>query len=339
VAEARRDAADGGVGWVFETACAWAFPWYFKLICKYCLENTDHHPPTILSHLLQSDFPTIILDPIRLISVPTLESILPSLVTKPSLRFIINGPVPSLPPDATTSSRPSTVTPQDATRTRLRRQLSPFVSRAMAETLAANAVFVDSASGIQAAEALRDALVADPGSSTGPSTERSRAFREYQERYTESNLAEVKNVLGDVIRKAVAEMTRSETVDTPERAGRALQTRTAEHVVKSTIAHVHSVLATLTESLSEAEDTADSLSKLSATTKHTALARVTQSSDVHESVDIARRSVEDVWRKRLSWWRVVLGGGGVDGAVDELEDVVRLRWAQELAGRVSFHVQ
>ncbi len=171
---------------------------------------------------------------------------------------------------------------------------------------------------MEAANALRDALVSSDGETLN--AERATAFRVYQERYLESNLAELKSVLGRLVKSE----------------GENVRTKSAEQTAKITLSYIVSVLGDLRNEIQTAESSVTALKHLVTSTKSACIERITSSEEMGKSIGDSKRRVEEVWKKRLGWGRVVVGGGGVDGVIDELEEEIRVRWGRELGFKVSF---
>lgn len=277
-------------------------------------------PSRALSTLLESDIILLVLDPIRLLDTPEITAILPDVVGKPNVYFVINGEIESNGLRDVGSSLD-----QEKARRVARRKLEEQLTASRSamgfnqETATEKVVFLSTHKALRAMEALRSTLSSEAASG---STE--HAFAKFREEYAESNLGAVSaGLLGDI--RAVRERAESQ--------GR-LYEATHAWIAESASRYIMRNLADVVDETREIEALCATHAELLTRTRQEVRRNTYTSGEaIKEEMDRARRGVEEVLRKRLVWWKVM--SWRVDMVAEEVGREVEERWAVELTQKVS----
>jgi hypothetical protein len=273
-----------------------------------------------LSHLLRSDVVLLVLDPIRLLETSELRPILPSLLGKRNLYFIINGELDFSGAGLAGSLQDL----RDATEKRLERQLAELEAKtgSLGE-VNHNVLFLSAHKALHSMEALRSTL--DPVTSDKKS--RDLAFETFRKEYLESNLGAVSSsLLGDI---------RALRKDAEERCEGVFE-NSSDWVLRSATNYISRSLADVLD------ESAEIGSLVSAHTELLKLRReeirnetFTSGEAIKEEMERVRRGVDDVLKRRLAWWKVL--SWRVDTVAEEVGREVEERWAVELSQKVGGH--
>ena len=277
-----------------------------------------------LSTLLESDIVLLVLDPVRLLDTPEITAILPDLVGKPYVYFVINGEIESNGLRDVGASVDQEKA-RSVIRKRLEEQLRDVRSAVLGSAGDASTgkiVFLSSHKALRSMDALRSTLGAEATSTLQGSSE--HAFAKFREEYLESNLGAVSaGLLGDI--RAVRERAESH--------GRIYEA-TNEWIAKSASNYVTRNLVDVLDETREIEALCAQHAELLARARQD-LGRDTYTSGeaIKEEMDRAKRGVEEVLRKRLVWWKVM--SWRVDMVAEEVGREVEERWAVELTQKVG----
>jgi hypothetical protein len=286
------------------------------------LSTTASDTSRALSRLLESDIVLLVLDPIRLLDTPEITAILPDLLGKPDVYFVINGEIESNGLRDVGAS----LDQEQARRVTLKSLEDQLQSSRSAfglerESATDKIVFLSTHKALRSMDALRSTLT------TGETSARSsseHAFAKFKAEYLESNLGAVSaSLLGDI--RAVRERA--------DRLG-AVYEATYTWLADSVSRHIARNLADVLDETREIEALcAQHAELLSRTRQELRRDTFTSGEAIKEEMDRAKRGVEEVLRKRLVWWKVM--SWRVDMVAEEVGREVEERWAVELTQKVS----
>lgn len=262
------------------------------------------------------------LDPVRLLDTPEITAILPDLLGKPDVYFIVNGEIESNGLRDVGASLDQELA-RRVTRKLLEDQLRSSRSAFGLATKAAQEkiVFLSTHKALRSMDALRSTLTVGETIALNSSE---HAFAKFREEYLESNLGAVSaGLLGDI--RAVRER-----ADISGGVYEDAYAWLAESASRYILRNLADVLDETREIETLCAQHADLLSR-----KRQELRRDTFTSGeaIKEEMDRAKRGVEEVLRKRLVWWKVM--SWRVDMVAEEVGREVEERWAVELTQKVS----
>ncbi|KAJ9116290.1 hypothetical protein QFC22_004730 [Naganishia vaughanmartiniae] len=315
------------------------------------VEIVSQNTQTALSSLLASDIILLILDPIRLLETPRLSTLVPELETKRGVYFVVDGEIPG---SALTSATEDRV---GEARTRVEQRLKEQLSRMWKRRENGNdsewpkPLFMHSERGISAIHALRQVIslsqsAADAANANAPGSivtvsqsaeeVRSRAFREFQERYVASNLGDVSQFLiADIRRLAAGTTVTAPGTSTTDLAG-SIESQTATHVLRRSLHYIDSVLTALTAQSLHVKREATALRESAEDEERDILllASTTWRRSLQEEMQKTRDAVARVLKARFGGWRVLTGRA--ERVEEEVGGQVVAHWGYALTQQLAF---
>lgn len=308
-------------------------PWLNEAPAFDIHEITTTSTSRVLSQLLASDVAVLVLDPIRLLDSPEIAHVLPYILGKKNLYFVINGEIEAIGlRDVGTELRPfgSVVveTQQLDARHKISAKLNDQIDRIktklgvpVSET-EEMIMFVSTSRALKAMDALRSTLNMDDPSQTNDPTTSAAAFTTFKDEYLESNLGVVSTKLLDNLKSQTAT---------------AVQLDTAQWVAASATRYVAQSLADVLDETHETATRVTAQAEYLARLKRDLKSETfTSGHAIKEEVDRAKRQVQDVLASRLAWWKVM--SWRVDTVAEEVGRAVEESWAVELSQKVSLGV-
>ncbi|WWC98869.1 hypothetical protein V866_005763 [Kwoniella sp. B9012] len=268
-----------------------------------------------MSTLLSTDSLLVVLDPIRLIDTPQLSSLLPLVLSRGSIHFVVNG---YLPPN----------TSQTAIETKLREQLSKIkvdpLEGLTFDPASIPVSFVKAEKALNALDALAAGLQ-DHGPST--STSKTRAFEVFQKQFLESHIGPLQSSLLQSIK----------SISQP-------QLSTSRQVAGLALSHVENTISTDRDIVKDALHTVSELRRGAqqgaSKAKHLSVAsRGIEGGLVEGSVEYdmnkVKSQLEERFNGRLSWLGLI-GRTRVDDVQFELTNHLNNHFATDLEKQVIF---
>jgi hypothetical protein len=269
---------------------------------------SEFDPEEILTRLLATDITLIVLDPIRLLDTPTLSRVVPLLLKRGNVQFVVNG---HLPPGAT----------QQRIRDLLRAAIEQHLSALGLQVTHSDIHFVQAESALSSLDALASGL-----SETSSSSARVQSFDAYQDGFVRSNLGSLQRTLSET----------TAALPIP-------QSSTAQHIASLAIEYITSVIEndrkiadsaarTVSDLRHSAEDAASKAKHLSIISMGIQGGVVAEGVD-HEAV-VVRRELEEKFNGKWSWLALV-ARLRVDDVGAELATDIERNLAVRLSRQVS----
>nr|ODN98663.1 hypothetical protein L204_02627 [Cryptococcus depauperatus CBS 7855] len=281
-------------------------------IVELNLRNLDLEP--IVSRILKTDALLVVLDPIRLASTPQISPLLPYLLAKKYIHFVVNG---KFPPGAT----PTNI--EAALREQLKGVLIMPIENTYFDPSSIKISFTGAEEALAAFEALSNGL-----NNGNPSLlSRASAVETFQTKFTQSRIGPLQSTLCESL----------STITLP-------QVATANETVALAVSHMIDVIVSDREMIRSATNTVSELVRTAQQGSADAKALGVVERDIdgglvegaigYEMVKI-KREIEASFRGRLSWLGL-LGRLRVDDITLELGGIVGDRFAVDLERQLIF---